>query len=450
MVDFRKRIRDLFGGAGDDSGTGQPPRIAKYTLLEELGQGATSTVFRARDPFTDSDVAIKLVRPDVLHDPELAGRCYRLFANEAALVGRLSHPNIVAILDAVMENDLIYLVMEYVDGGTLRDFCSADTLLPVPDLLEIIFKCANALDYACRNGVIHRDVKPANILRTASGDVRISDFGAAIFQQAGDTRTQIVGIGSPAYMSPEQVQGEELSHQTDIFSLGVVMYQLLTGHLPFVGENDYGTMFNVVHKEPAPPRVHRSGVPREVERIVLKALAKTREGRYATWGDFGADLSGVMQHVKISGPSLSEAEKFTTLKRLRFFRHFGDIELWEVLRIATWETLPRDTRIIAEGDHDRWFFVIVLGEVEVLKGGTRLSVLGSGDCFGEMSYIRGHYPQRSADVVSLTTVQVLRVEAESLHKAGQNCQLAFNQSFLQVLVERLERANEELSMRILA
>ncbi|HNT63564.1 MAG TPA: serine/threonine-protein kinase, partial [Candidatus Desulfobacillus denitrificans] len=182
---------------------GDPEKIGKYEVRGRLGEGATSTVWRAWDPFAQREVAVKVISPEVLQDRE-RGRLYRhLLVNEASLAGKLVHPHIVQIFDAVVDAAQSYIVMEYVSGGTLEPFCTPDNLLPLDRLVEIVFKCTRALDYAYHLGITHRDIKPANILLAASdnlgGDIKISDFGAALFTSGEQTRTQVSGVGSPAY-----------------------------------------------------------------------------------------------------------------------------------------------------------------------------------------------------------------------------------------------------------
>jgi eukaryotic-like serine/threonine-protein kinase len=180
-------------------------QIGKYPVVRKLGEGATSEVYLCNDPFNLRDVAIKVAFPEFLVDPA-RGKMYRkLFLTEAKLAGKLQHPHICQVYDAVAEENLHYLVMEYVDGGTLEKYCSPSSLLPVERIVEIIFKCTRALEFAHKLGVTHRDMKPANILHTGETEVKITDFGAALIATAGET-TQVAGIGSPAYMSPEQVK----------------------------------------------------------------------------------------------------------------------------------------------------------------------------------------------------------------------------------------------------
>jgi len=247
-------------------------KIGKYEVIRELGRGATSVVYQAYDPFQSRQVAVKVVFPEALGDKEHGKRYRKLFVTEASLAGKLSHPHIVAIYDAVADDEASYIVMEYVDGTTLERHARADDLLPLSQVIEIIYKCAKALDFASRNGVIHRDIKPANILLTGETDIKISDFGAAL-TTASET-TQISGIGSPAYMSPEQVREQQLTYQTDIFSLGVVMYQMLTGRLPFQGTNNYSMIYQIMNVEPLPPSALRADIPPDIDRVVMRALEK--------------------------------------------------------------------------------------------------------------------------------------------------------------------------------
>jgi serine/threonine protein kinase len=203
-------------------------QIANYPVLRKLGEGATSEVFLCQDPFRGREVAVKRIFPETLRDPA-RGRLFRkLFFTEASLAGKLEHPHIAQIYDAGIGEESGYIVMEYVPGGTMERFCAPENLLPIEQTVEIAFKCARAIAYAHAQGVTHRDIKPGNILYAATpADVRIGDFGLA--QKFSAETTQITGIGSPAYMSPEQVREELVDHRTDIYSLGVVLYQLLTG-----------------------------------------------------------------------------------------------------------------------------------------------------------------------------------------------------------------------------
>jgi len=424
-------------------------KIGKYEIVREIGQGATSTVYLGRDPFAQRDVAVKVVFPQVLKDPERGKLYTHLFLNEASLVGKLNHPHIVQIYDAVVADSLCYLVMEYVPGGTLEAFCAEAKLLPVERVVEIIFKCTRALDFANRLGITHRDIKPANILivggNAQSGDIKISDFGAAI--TGGAERTQVSGIGSPAYMSPQQVREQPLDHRTDIYSLGVVMYQLLTGQLPFQASNNYNMVYQIINTAPTPVGQLRKDLPATLDAIVSKAMAKDLDERYATWADFAHDLAQAFRNKAVKAPTreFAESEKFDTLRALAFFADFSDVEIWEVVRFSEWQNVAPGDVIMRDGEPGDFFCFLAEGELKVTKKGKILNLLTAGDCFGEMAVISKGAQVRGADVVALTESKVITVRGETLRRASEACRMHFYQSFLEVLANRLSLANQRLA-----
>lgn len=422
-------------------------KIGKYEIIEEIGAGATSVVYLANDPFAGRKVAIKRVKTEVLGDSELGQRFRKLFLAEASLAGKLRHPHIVSIYDAEANDQGSYIVMEYVPGGTLEQYCRVDRLLPVPRVVELIFKCCKALDFAHRFGVIHRDIKPANILTGESDDIKISDFGAALSISA--ETTQVTGVGSPAYMSPEQLRDQQLSHQTDIFSLGVVMYQLLTGHLPFKAANNFSMIYQIINVDALPPSVYRPEIPSVVDAILKKALAKNLDERYRSWGEFSADLASTFAELHYIAHEVSESEKFDTLRSLSFFRDFGDVDLWQVVRISRWSRHPPGTEVIREGDAGSSFFVLAAGEVKITKSGRLLNVLGAGECFGEMSHLGTGDFRRSASVSAHTDITLIEIADDALAKSSESCRNFFNAAFLRLLVERLQAANVRVSQLLL-
>ena len=417
-------------------------KLGKYELISKLGEGATSTVYLGRDPFAQRDVAIKVASPDILRDPE-KGRLYsNLFLNEASLIGKLNHPHIVQIFDAVVTEDLCYIVMEYVAGGTLDAHTEPGHLLPVDRVVELIFKCTRALDFAYRLGITHRDIKPANILLAGESGIKISDFGAAITNARSD-RTVISGVGSPAYMSPQQVQERFLDHRTDIYSLGVVMYQLLTGELPFAAENNYNMVYQIVNGTPGKPSDKRPGLPEALDDIVARAMAKEVNDRYPTWQAFAQDLAQAARNRQLKAPSpeFADTEKFAALRALPFFADFSDVEIWEALRFADWQRVTPGTVIIRDGEPGNFFCFVTEGQLTVNKNGTQLTTLGSGECFGEMAVISQHGHIRSADVVAESDVNIVTIRGEALEKASESCRMHFYQGFLDVLATRLSLSN---------
>jgi eukaryotic-like serine/threonine-protein kinase len=414
----------------------RPHKIGKYDILSQLGEGASSVVYLAEDRFNDRKVAVKLARTDAGTGEEEARRFERLFLNEASLAGRLNHPNIVGVYDAVVEGDQRYIVMEYVPGGSLKKYCSEATLLPLRQAVLVIFKMCRALDYAFQNGVIHRDIKPANILLSERDDIKVSDFGTAKISHA--THTQIDGfLGSPAYMSPEQINEEMPSVQTDIYSLGVVMYELLTGRLPFRADNAVTMINKILNEDPVPIRTLRPDLPEKLVEIVAKAMHRNPKRRYASWLDMASDLANTFPQLERFSQEISSTEKFNKLRSLPFFREFRDTELWEVLRGAAWESHARDQNLLLEGEIGHAFFIIVSGQVKVVKDGKLLNVLKESDCFGEMAYLSGDRARRSASIVSVSEVQLLRIQASRLDSLSEGCQLRFNREFLRTLIERL-------------
>ena len=419
-----------------------PSKIGKYPVIREIGRGGTSRVYLGRDPFANRQVAIKLVSAADGIDSDLRRRFHKVFVNEASLVGKLIHPHIMAIYDADASDDFSYIVMEYVDGPTLEHFCNITNLLPVDRVVEIAFKCSLALDFAHRHGIIHRDIKPANILIGARGDIKISDFGVAL--HSGGDHTHLQGVGSPAYMSPEQVQDKELSHQTDIYSLGVVVYQLLTGKLPFIAANKASLLYQIMNIEPSPPSTHRTDIPQPLDKVVMRALNKNPRERYQTWGEFSRELTQTYRHLELPPDSISDTEKFNAIKALAFFRGFRDVEIWETLRIASFRRIQPDKIVILEGDVGENFYVIASGRAQVTKANNTLDTLDPGDCFGEILYFEDTNAKRVTTISSISPLVVIEIKAAALQKASDACQKQFNQAFLRILIDRLTTASDRL------
>jgi tRNA A-37 threonylcarbamoyl transferase component Bud32 len=422
-------------------------RIGKYPITREIGRGATSRVYLGRDPFADRDVAIKVFFFEENVSEQTAKLLRKGFLAEAALAGRLNHPHIVGIYDAVSEPEYSYIVMEYVKGTTLETYSEIDSLLPLSKVVEVIFKCIRALDYAFQRGVIHRDIKPGNILYSPEGDIKVSDFGASFQEQLAHDTTQLTGIGSPAYMSPEQIRLEDVTHHTDIYSLGVVMYKLLTGRLPFNASNQLSLTYEILNVTPPPPSQLRPELPALLDQICLKAMEKNPADRYGTWIDFGKDLSKAFGALRLAGESISDSAKFTELRALSFFEDFDDATLWEALRISQWREIAGGTDIIREGDHGESFFLLVEGKVDVSIGGRSINTIHRGGCFGELLYFSDRVTQRTTTIKSLGSITVVEIKAIALKVASSACQVNFQKAFMRVLIDRLTQANAKLASR---
>ena len=425
----------------------QPEMIGKYRVIRELGRGATSAVYLAEDSFNSRNVAIKLMFPEMLKDKEDGALYKSMFLNEASLAGKIIHPHIVTIFDAVVEDEVSYIVMEYVEGGTLEKYCKPDNRLENQVVAEIIFKCVRALAFANMEGLIHRDIKPGNILHKHGSDIKVADFGAALSKVSD--RTQVAAVGSPLYMAPEIITGAKATVQSDIYALGMVMYMLLAGRPPFEASNAASLAYQIVNHEPEPPSRYREGITAAIEDIVKQAMAKEVSHRYTSWEAFGKDLAALWQGEQTPQQTkgeVSDTEQFSFLKTLAFFRGFPENELWEVLKISKWRSFVAGMVLIKEGDVGDSFFILASGSVKVMRGKRLLNVLGSGDCFGEMSYLAKRDGPRSATISTATDCVVMKVRAQDLSSASYNCRLLFDRKFLETLVERLETANQQLAV----
>ena len=418
-----------------------PEKLGKYEIKEQVGRGSMGIVYRGHDPFADRDVAVKVAMSDALNDKESGERYRKMFFNEAHTAGTLKHPNIVNILDAGVEEsddgDHCYIVMELIENGeTLKTHCHAKNLLPFETVIEIIFKCAKALDYAHRNGVVHRDIKPTNILITKDQDVKIADFSIAHLMTADTTNTMPMGfVGSPRYMSPEQVQEDVITNQTDLFSLGIVMYELLTGKHPFAADSFSRLIHMIINENPPPLSTHRSDVPEILEKIIHHALQKNPEKRYKMGLNFAADLSLAFDYLDEPQQDVEVQEKFNAIQTLSFFDNFPESEIWEIIHACIWQTFEPGDEIIVEGDIDDSFYIITSGEVDVHKDGALIGHLKTGDCFGEMAYLSK--AERTATIIAQNRVDLMKVNATLIEQVSVECQLHFSRVFMHTLVKRL-------------
>jgi serine/threonine protein kinase len=420
----KKRARDV------------PDRIGKYVIINEVGQGSTGRVFLSHDPYYGRDVAIKLYNIESEEDEQRARVTRKMFFNEAQMMGRLQHPNILPIYDAGEENGSYYVVTEHVHGArTLAAYCRPDNLLRIDDVVEIIFKCAKGLHYAHSRGVIHRDVKPSNIMLTLDNDVRVIDFGIAIIKDSDVSRIEGIA-GSPSYMSPEQVQSAEITPRSDLYSLGAVMYELLTGYRPFRANSLSKLLHQIVYASPQPIHTLRNGIPEELEEVVMTSLRKEPDKRFTSGTELAGALTRLYQTLRTKDDRLDKQEQFDQLRKLRFFHDFSHAEIWEVLRASEWCNYNQGDEIIREGELDDRFYIIVNGAVSVQSGRRQIGVLSDGDCFGETSYVRG--ARRTATISATTPVTLVRVSSTLLEQSSSSCQLRFNKVFLRSLIERLQ------------
>ena len=421
-------------------------KIGKYEIVRTLGKGATAVVYLARDPDSGAEVAIKLIRFGE-DNAAMSRRLRKLFQVEGAVCRRLDHPNIVKIYDAVVEKDQAYLVMEYVNGSALDRFCAINRLLPMHRAIGIIFKCCLALDHAFRQGVVHRDIKPANILVDADDNPKITDFGLALNLHKDKDRdsTFIMGVGSPAYMSPEQIKNYPLNQKTDLYSLGVVLFQLLTGRLPFRAANQGALVYKIVNMDPPSVCDLNPNLPAGLDPIIKKALEKDLYNRYRNGAEFAKDLSTVRYQMFDEDETQQDTAHFDVLRRLAFFREFDDIELWEVLRISVWREVADKVVLIKEGDSNRSFGVIISGFVEISVEGRSLCRLGAGEVVGEVAYLHPTDTKRSASVITLEPTLFMEINSSALDLASEELLERFHKTLMANVLARLRAVDKQLA-----
>lgn len=417
-----------------------PYRLGKHELTRMIGEGATGKVYLALDTFSGQEVAVKLVDQAILNDPEFDEDCRNQFINEASLAGRLAHPHIVKILEASITEEIGYVVMEYVPGGNLSQYTKPGALLPIENALQIIFKCCGALDYAFRQDIIHRDIKPANIMVMSGTDIKIADFGAAVFYQAQVTQT--VTVGSPSYMSLEQIRGSRLTHLSDMYSLGVAAYELLTGTLPFNALSMTELFEAIANEEAMPPSARRPGLSAELDRVILRMIARDPGDRYPTWADLALEIAEIGRFSKFR-QGIPDSEKFSMLRSMNSFSEFSDPEIWELAQASKWVKLPARTIVLREDEPSQSMYILASGQMKVTKQGRLLNVIKAGEHFGEMAYIhRG--ANRQATVEALSDIVVAEFPFQAIEGLGSGCELRFVKTLLHSMADRLALAGDRI------
>jgi hypothetical protein len=414
-------------------------QVGKYELLRAIGQGSMGTVYLARDPFSLGEAAVKVVALPEGEKGDERRRQRKLFLNESKAAGLLHHPNIVATLDVGVDDGYGYIAMEYLPSArTLEVHCQPGNLLAIELVAAIMFKCAIACDYAHNKGVVHRDLKPLNILVSDEREVKICDFGLAFIDRSDVEHTQVIGtLGSPRYMAPEQMLGHEVSNQTDIFALGVILYQLLTGVHPFGSDNLLAVAQRIAREPHAPMRSVRAEIPIELDRVVDRALKKHPAGRYQRAIDLAGDLAVIHDKLELAARTvLHDPRSFTCLRGLRFFDAFAESELEEVLGAGELLRFAPGERVIAEGSADAVFFVLVSGEALLRHEGRDVYAVKPGASFGELGYLR---EPAAGDAIARTEVCALAIRSKLIERASAACRLQVQKALLRSVAHRASR-----------
>jgi len=418
-------------------------QVGKYDVEKLLGKGATGTVYLATDTFTGEKVALKTIEPEVFRDPEFGAVHRSQFLNEASLAGKLKHPHIAQILEAVMQQDSGYIAMELVLGGDLSSHATPDTLLPIADVLQIGFKCCGALEYAFDEGIVHRDIKPANIMLSegTATDVKVTDFGSAVLRRSQVVQTAI--MGSPYYVPPEQIEGEKPTFHGDMYSLGVVLYELLAGRRPFLAARLNELVTKILNEKPAPLGLLREDLPAQIDEVVLRAMARQPAERFQTWAEFAGALSNALRLVLPEG-AIPDSERFLSLKRIAMFAGLDDAEIWELAKVARWSRARKGDAVVRENEPGTSFFFLAQGEGKVTVKGRLLALVNPGECFGEMAYIRGGSEPRQATVEATTDMLLAEFEPAALGRMSLGAQLQLMRALVRNVVDRLVFANRRV------
>lgn len=374
--------------------------MGRYEILNVLGEGAMGVVYRGHDTIIDRIVAIKTVKMETIESPQKKNDLIEHFYHEARIAGKLSHPNIANIYDVGQEYGVHYLVLEYIDGITLKTAMSEQAEMPLLEKLRILIDTARTLHYAHQHGVIHRDIKPANIMLLKNSNIKIMDFGIAMLASSAEEQAAQGGLkGTPAYLSPEQIDGTGIDRQTDVFSLGVLAYEFLAGQKPFIAGTIHELLHKILNEEPALPHKVNPQLEASLSKLIMKALEKKKGLRCQSASEFAdilelyaaqmdmertQNISGIKNYDKTV---LAETLK----KRYTFFSDFTTEELLKIISISTYKTYKKGGCIFNEGDIGTKMFIVISGKVrisKVFKDGeqeTLLAVLKAGECFGEMA-----------------------------------------------------------------
>ncbi|MFC1515515.1 serine/threonine-protein kinase [Thermodesulfobacteriota bacterium] len=407
--------------------------VGRYDVEEKAGQGSMGIVYLGRDPFIKRPVAIKVSRPHSDLPTDEIEKYQKRFFTEAQSAGRLNHPHIVSIYDAGMHLNFYYITMEYIDGPTLKKFCNKESLLPVNRVMEIIFSACKAIDYAHSKGVYHRDIKPSNMMLNSTGKLKITDFGIAYVDTEYTAQKGI--IGSPCYMSPEQVKEVPVIDQSDIFSLGCVLYELLTGQKAFAGDNHFAVMYKITHEDPPSLQSIRKDLPKVLDKITMRALAKDPKKRYQTCMDLAYDLRVALRGITGTVKKSKVEDVVDYVRNVSFFESFSKEQVKQILKPSNLIKVSKGKVLVSEGEIDDSFFIILSGHAVVRKNKKNIAVINRGECFGEMAYLGDQ--TRAATVVAGSDCVLMKISATLLGKSSETIQLLFLKRFAMTLLARL-------------
>jgi eukaryotic-like serine/threonine-protein kinase len=435
--------------------------LGRYRIEEELGQGQAGVVYRAFDTAIERIVAIKCLREPALKLGPGGTHVLQVQLEEAKVIGQLNHPHITTVFDTGYANGLTYIVMEYVQGETLKARLVQTQTDPasVPQVLSYIVMVARALHYVHQRGILHGDIKPANLIVTPQGTPKVMDFGVARRSQANRSASwSLAGEnqvwGTPAYMAPELLVSKEIDARADIFSLGVVAYEWLSGSKPFRGDSVEAILKAVLHSRP-PSLSELGDFDPDLSAAIDRALARDPAQRFES-ADAIADALEICQEGWFKQPSKdqsdstdrSQVSSFPRLKKGRniLFADFSETDLANVMRVSRQETYETGDTILKEGAGGSTMYVVVRGRVSVRKtsGTNQVEVkqVTKGECFGEMAVI-SQMP-RSASVVALQRTEVVAISGAVLRSSNQVLCMKLYRNIASLLADRVRQKDEQV------
>jgi eukaryotic-like serine/threonine-protein kinase len=416
-----------------------PSKIGRYEILGTVGRGNMGNVYFARDPMIGRLVAIKTRRFDIVEEEKERGTFIDKFFEEARIAGNLIHPGIVTVFDVGRDEDECFIAMELLEGESLASFTKSENLMGPARVAELVRYVATALDFAHSNGVIHRDIKPANLMFTKDLRIKITDFGIATVKRASESGDFQI-VGTPSYMSPEQTKGLKLTPQTDLFSLGVVFYELLLGRRPFHGRTLYELMDTIRYSPAASILTFNPDLPPGLDDVIQRTLEKEPDRRYASGLELASEIEQAMKGRRIPRRDIKTTKKADLLKSIQFFRGFSGEEIEEIIRLGAFIRYNPSQVIVREGDVDTTFFVLVSGTVRVYRNNRKIEDLHKGSVFGEMGAFTNS--QRTAHVIAREICIVLKLDLKLIERESGDLKIKFYQVFIETLVSRLEKTTK--------
>jgi len=420
-----------------------PGEIDRYTIGKRIGSGTCGVVHQALDNLLGREVAVKLSPIGEAHisTGKVPG-AQRAYQTEIVAAGRLTHSNIVTVHDAGQFEDLNYLVMEVVEGESLKEYGKGKTQLPVHEALRVVSECCRALDYSHEQGILHRDIKPANIMLAENGDVKLLDFGIAVgIRDGGGLKNKGPTLGTPNYMSPEQILGRELGPPSDFYSLATVLFELLTGRQLFKAKKVKDLFRTVVHKRAPKLQDIRPDLPVELSDVLAKALEKKPQSRYQTGREMADALAPFEETFGVVEKRPAAQQRLIRqLQQQPFFEPFSDLEIAHLLEHVSVRTYDDKETLINEGDDQRRLMILTDGLAKMELNGKFVRLLGEGECFGETGFINGGSQKHRIE--ALTPIHALELSAEVLTELPPKIHLHYYRHISEILVARSELSDE--------